>query len=141
MVYADYDFYANTYFGRAIAEADFPRFALRGSQYMDYLTQGRSETRAELEAVKLCCCELAEQYQMIDTAQALARKSLSAGVADGLEVQSEAVGSWSKSYRSGGDSAQSAAQVAAEKNAALYAIAQRYLSRTGLLSRAGGCWR
>lgn len=139
MVYADYDFYTNEYFGRAISEADFPRFALRGSQYIDYITQGRAEAKADLEAVKMCCCELAEQYQTIDTAKELAQKNLSAG-SDGLEVQSETVGSWSRSYRSGGESAQSAAQVAAESKAALYSIAQRHLSKTGLLYRGGGCF-
>lgn len=139
MVYADYDFYTNEYFGRAISEDDFPRLALRGSQYIDYITQGRAEAKAGLEAVKMCCCELAEKYQTIEAAQELAQKSLAAGASDGLEVQSETVGGWSKSYRSGGDSAQSAAQVAAESKAALYSIAQRHLARTGLLSRAGGC--
>lgn len=138
MVYADYDFYKNEYFGRAISEDDFPRLALRGSQYIDYITQGRAEVKADLEAVKMCCCELAEKYQTIETAQELAQKSLAAG-SDGLEVQSETVGSWSRSYRSGGDSAQSAAQVAAESKAALYSITQRHLARTGLLSRAGRC--
>lgn len=141
MVYADYDFYANTYFGRSIAEADFPRLALRGSQYIDYITQGRAEARAGLEAVKMCCCELAEQYQMIDTAQELAQKSLAAGAESGLEPQSETVAAWSRSYRSGGDSAQSAAQAAAAGKAELYAIAQQYLARTGLLYRGGRCCR
>lgn len=138
MVYADYDFYTNEYFSRAIQEADFPRLSLRGSQYIDYITQGRAKSRADLEAVKMCCCELAEQYQTIEAAHELAQKSLSSG-SDGLEVQSETVGSWSKSYRSGGDSAQSAAQVEAENKTALYSIAQRHLTRTGLLSRAGRC--
>lgn len=138
MVYADYEFYKTEYFGRAISEPDFYRLALRGSQYIDYITQGRTEAKADLEAVKMCCCELAEQYQTIETAQELAQKSLSSGP-DGLEVQSETVGSWSRSYRSGGDSAQSAAQVAAESKAALYSIAQRHLARTGLLYRGGCC--
>lgn len=138
MTYSDYDFYTSEYFGRAISEADFPRLALRGSQYIDYITQGKAEAKADLEAVKMCCCELAEKYQTIEAAQELAQKSLTAG-SDGLEVQSETVGSWSRSYRSGGDSAQSASQVAAENKAALYSIAQRHLGRTGLLSRAGGC--
>lgn len=138
MVYADYDFYTNEYFGRAISEADFPRLALRGSQYIDYITQGRAEAKANLEAVKMCCCELAEECQTIEAAQELAQKSLAAG-SDGQEVQSETVGSWSRSYRSGSDSAQSAAQVAADSKDELYSIAQRYLARTGLLSRAGGC--
>lgn len=139
MVYADYDFYANTYFGRAIAEADFPRLSLRGSQYIDYITQGRAEARADLKVVKMCCCELAEQYQTIETAQALAQKSLAAGAESGQELQSETVAAWSRSYRSGGDSAQSAAQAAAANKAELYAIAQRHLAWTGLLYRGGRC--
>lgn len=138
MVYADYDFYTNEYFGRAISEANFPRLALRGSQYIDYITQGRAEAKAGLEAVKMCCCALAEQYQTIDTAQELAQKSLSSG-SDGLEVQSETVGSWSRSYRSAGDSAQSAAQAAKDGEAKLCAAARQYLTVTGLLYRGGGC--
>lgn len=138
MIYADFDYYKNIFLGIAIEDSDFPRLSLRSSQYIDYITQGRAKAKADLEAVKMCCCELAEKYQTIEAAQELAQKSLSAG-SDGLEVQSETVGSWSRSYRSGGDSAQSAAQVAAESNAALYSIAQRHLVRTGLLYRGGGC--
>ena len=141
MVYADYDFYCNEYFGKAIPSEEYQRLALRGSQYIDYITQGRAEARADLEAVKMCCCALAEQYQTIEAAQALAQKGLVAGAWDGGEVQSETVGSWSRSYRSGGDSAQSAAQAAQEGKAALYSIAQRHLAFTGLLSRAGRCFR
>lgn len=141
MVYADYDFYANEYFGEAISEAAFPALARKGSLYIDYITRGRAEARADLEAVKLCCCELAEQYQAIEAARELARKSLAAGAAEGAEVQSETVDSWSRSYRAGGDSAQAASQAEAQGKAALSAIAQRHLARTGLLSRAGGCWR
>lgn len=141
MVYADYEFYANEYLGRAIPEASFPRLSLRGSQYMDYITQGRAEASAGLEAVKMCCCALAEQYQTIETAQELAQKSLSAGAESGQELQSETVAAWSRSYRSGGESAQSAAQAAEAGKAELYAISQRYLARTGLLYRGGGgCW-
>lgn len=139
MVYADYDFYANEYFGRSIAEPDFMRLSLRGSQYIDYITQGKAVCKAELEAVKMCCCELAEQYHAIDAAQKLAQKSLAAANDGGAEVSSETVGAWSRSYRSGGDSAISAAQAAADGGKALYAIAVRYLAHTGLLYRGGGC--
>lgn len=135
MVYADYDFYCNEYFGQAIEEADFPRLALHASQYIDYITQGRA--RPCMEEVKMCCCALAEQYQTIETAQALAQKSLSAGAGDGAEVQSETVGSWSRSYRSGGDSAQAASQVAEAGRSVLLDTARRYLTNTGLLYRGG----
>lgn len=137
MIYADYDYYVNSYFGNSIQESGFPRLALRGSQYIDYITQERAAVRADLEAVKMCCCALAEQYQTIETAQALAQKSLSAGAEDGAEVQSETVGSWSRSYRSGGDSAQSAAQAAEAGRSALLDTARRYLANTGLLYRGG----
>lgn len=137
MIYTDYDYYRNEYFGQSIEEADFPRLALHASQYIDYITQGRAERNAALEAVKMCCCALAEQYQTIETAQALAQKSLSAGAGDGAEVQSETVGGWSKSYRSGGDSAQSAAQAAEAGRSILLDTARRYLANTGLLYRGG----
>ena len=141
MIYADYDFYRSEYFGQIIEEADFPRLALHASQYIDYITQGRADRSAGLEAVKMCCCALAEHYQTIETAQALAQKHLAAGAADSAEVQSETVGSWSRSYRSGGDSAQSAAQAAEAGRSALLDDARRYLTNTGLLYRGGRrCW-
>lgn len=141
MVYADYDFYCNEYFGKAIPSEEYQRLALRGSQYIDYITQGRAEARADLEAVKMCCCALAEQHQTIETAQELAQKSLSAVSADGTEVSSETVGSWSRSFRSGGESAQSAAQAAAEGRSILLDVTRQYLAPTGLLYRGGRCCR
>lgn len=137
MTYADYDYYRNEYFGQSIEEVNFQRLALHASQYIDYITQSRAERHSDLEAVKMCCCALAEQYQTIETAQALAQKSLSAGTGDDAEVQSETVGSWSRSYRSGGDSAQSATQAAEAGRSALLDTARRYLTNTGLLYRGG----
>lgn len=139
MLYADYDYYANVYFGGGIEPDRFQRLALRGSQYLDYITQGRAEAHAELEPVKMACCALAEQYQIIEAARRLADKALAAGAdGDGAELQSETVSKWSRSYRSGGDSAKAAADAAKAADAELYAIAQRYLARTGLLYRGGG---
>ncbi len=140
MIYANYDYYANEYFGKGVQEEDFRRLALRASQYIDYITQGRAEARSELEAVKMCCCALAEQYQTIETAQALARSSLSAGMnGTSGELQSQTVGGWSKSYRSGGDSAQAASQAAESGQSSLLATARHYLANTGLLYRGMRC--
>lgn len=141
MVYADYDYYLNEYYGRTITDTEFPRLALHASQYLDYITMGKARGNADLEPLKMCCCALAEQYQAIETAEVLAQKSLSAGAADGAEVQSEAVGSWSRSYRSGGDSAQSAVQAAKEGRSVLLDTTKRYLAHTGLLYRGGRCCR
>lgn len=139
MVYADYEYYTDTYLGTAIEEETFSRFALRASTFLDYYTQGRAAKNAELDALKMACCAIAEQYQMMDTAQKIAKKSLAfTAESDGAEVSSESVGSWSKSYRSGGDSAAAAAAALKESQAMLADIAKQYLAGTGLLYR-GGC--
>ena len=140
MVYADYEYYKDTYLGTAVSKADFPRLALRASSFLDYYTQGRAAKNANLEAVKMCCCALAEQYQIIDSAQKLAQKNLdSASVDDGAELQSETVGGWTQSFRSGGDSAVSAAAAAGVAKQELINIARQYLAGTGLLYR-GRCF-
>lgn len=140
MIYADYDFYCNEYLGRTIKYEDFDRFALRGSQYLDYITWGKAHKNACLRPLKMACCALAEQYQTIEAAKELAVQSLNAGITDdGKELQSETVGNWSQSYRSGGSSAAEALE-AADKAAdkTLHDIAQRYLAHTGLLYRGAG---
>ena len=139
MAYADYEYYITTYLGTAIEEADFSRLSLRASSFLDYYTQGRAAQNADLDALKMACCAVAEQYQYIDTAQALAQKSLSASLESDGELQSQTVGSWSKTYRSGGDSAQQALSSVQTAQASLGAIAQQYLSGTGLLYRGRGC--
>lgn len=141
MTYADYDYYANVYLGNVIAEGDFPRMAARASRYIDYITQNRAGKNAELNAVKDCCCALAEQYQIIETAEHLASHSLNVGAESGVEVSSETVGSWSRSYQSGGSSAQAALQTATENRAILLDTARQYLAHTGLLYRGGRCSR
>lgn len=140
MAYADYEYYKNTYYGSAIAEDDFPRLSTRASVYIDYYTQGKAAKNAELDAVKMACCALAEQYQIIETSQALAQKSLNYSMSStGAEESSETVGSWSRSYRSGGESAASAASASESYKASLADIAKQYLASTGLLYRGGRC--
>lgn len=140
MAYADYEYYTTTYLGTAIKESDFPRLALRASAFLDYYTQGRAAQNAGLDALKMACCAIAEQYQYIDTAQALAQKSLTASLESNGELQSQTVGSWSKTYRSGGDSARQALSSVQAAKAALGALAQQYLAGTGLLYRGRGCY-
>ena len=139
MAYADYEYYTTTYLGTAIKEDDFPRLALRASSFLDYYTQGRAAKNSDLDALKMACCAVAEQYQYIDTAQALAQKSLTSSLESDGELQSQTVGSWSKTYRSGGDSAQQALSSVQSAQAALGALAQQYLAGTGLLYRGRGC--
>lgn len=137
MIYADFAYYQNSFFGKLIQEEDFPRLSLLASQYIDYITRGGAAARAELEAVKMCCCAMAEKYQAIETAKELAQKSLSAGAAEGTEVKSESVGSWFRSYRSLGEIAQAEAEIEENGKAALLEAARKHLTNTGLLYRGG----
>lgn len=140
MAYADYEYYINTYMGTAIQAAEFPRLALRASSFLDYYTQGRAARAAGLDAVKMACCALAEQYQAIDAANALMQKSLAFSLSSGGgELQSQTVGSWSRTYRSGGESAAQASASAKAARDGLVDAANMYLSQTGLLYRGRGC--
>lgn len=141
MIYADYEYYMMNYMGRLIQEDDFPRLALRASRYIDHITVNKAQKNADMEAVKMCCCALAELEQQIETAQELSQKSLSAETVDGAEVQSESVGGWSRSYRAGGSSAQAAVEAAASMKSERMSIVREYLTQTGLLYRGGGCCR
>lgn len=124
MVYADYDYYKTAYLGTAIAESDFPRLALRASSFLDYYTQGRAGENPSLDALKMACCAVAEQYRVIDVYQS---RSI-----EGQEKQSESVGSWSVSYRGGAEASQ-------EAQTQLKNAAAQYLARTGILYRGRRC--
>ena len=141
MAYADYAYYTTAYLGTTIGEADFPRLSLRASSYLDYYTQGRAGENPDLDALKMACCAVAEQMQLADIAQETAAKSLSASLSSAGpgELQSQSVGSWSKTYRSGGESAQQALTAAQTAKAALASAANQYLAGTGLLYRGGAC--
>ena len=125
MVYADYEFYTNTFLGTSLDEATFNQNAVRASSYLDYITMGKAEKNAGLHAIKLACCALAEEYHVFSEAQK--RASSASG-----EVQSETVGSWSQTYRSGAETMEAA------KNQMAYVAAQ-YLAHTGLLYRGRCC--
>lgn len=124
MIYADYDYYKNIYLGNVISEADFPRLALRASQYIDYITMGKAEKEPALSQVKMCCCAAAEQMQIIEKAK------ISAASESG-EKQSESVGSYSVSYRN-------SSEISASAETEIAGIVRKYLAGTGLLYR-GGC--
>jgi hypothetical protein len=139
MAYADFTFYTLDFFGSMIAEEDFPRLALRASTYLDYYTRGKSSQQQDLPALKMACCALAERFQLIDSAETIANKTAAEGLSSGAEVQSESVGSWSKTYRSGGDTAKAAQEIIQNSERTLSDTARRYLVGTNLLYRGGRC--
>ena len=143
MAYADYTYYTDSFLGTAIAAADFPRLALRASDFIDYYTHGKSKVFAEdtdvSDALAKACCALAEQMQADEQAKAVAAKAASAALAGtGGEVKSETVGSWSQSYTTSADYAkQNQAEAVKAMRLGYASIAQEYLVNTGLLYR--GC--
>ena len=87
MSYADFTYYEDTYLGNVIAEADFPRLALRASAQIDRLTFGRAATDTDNEtAIKNAMCAVAEEIYAIENS-------------DNSEyVTSESQGQYSVSY-------------------------------------------
>lgn len=139
MIYADYEFYSCCYYG-GVNEEDFQRLAVRASSFLDYYTQNRAKSYADLHEVKMACCALVDKYKAIETAQELAQKNLSAGLAsDSGELQSETVGGYSRTFRSSGDSSVAALKAADSMKSALADTAREYLAHTGLLYR-GRCF-
>ena len=139
MIYADYEFYSGCYYGN-VNEEDFQRLAVRASSFLDYYTQNRVKNCADLHEVKMACCALVDKYKIIEVAQELAQKNLTAGLAsDSGELQSETVGGYSRTFRSGGDSSVSAMKAADDLKETLAATVREYLAHTGLLYR-GRCF-
>ena len=138
MVYADYTYYSGTYMG-TVSEGDFPRLAVRASSFLDYYTQNRAKDNADLDAVKMCCCALVDQYAVIEAAQALAGKTLGTAAEGGAELKSETVGGYSRTLSSGGESAAAALGAADGAKSILAAACREYLAHTGLLYRGGCC--
>lgn len=138
MTYADYTYYSGTYMG-AVSENDFSRLVVRASSFLDYYTRNMAQTHADLDAVKMCCCALVDKYAVIEAAQALAVKNLANAAANDAEVKSETVGSCSRTFATGGESALSALSATDGAKKLLAETCMEYLAHTGLLYRGGGC--
>lgn len=154
-MYADFTFYTGTFYGTAIAEADFPRLASRASDFLDYYTQDRAKVydpdNGGLVYIPLqkACCAIAEQMQTVEKQSALAALTVekatkaTIGLVQGApdhELKSETIGTWSGTYITALDyMSQNAAEAAKAQRAAYALIAAEYLSNTGLLYR-GGCF-
>ena len=136
MTYADYAYYAGIYVG-SVSEEDFSRLAVRASSFLDYYTQNRAKDNAELDAVKMCCCALIDQYALLDAAQKAATKSL-ANAGD-PETKSESVGSYSRTLTTGGEAAKSVLDAVSTSKQMLANLCNECLAHNGLLYRGGGC--
>lgn len=126
-VYADYTFYVNTYLGTAIVETDFPRLALRASQFIDRATHTRAapivtantET-ANINKIKLAMCAVAEELHNQD-------------LANGADaITSESQGQYSVSY--GANSSRAMSNLTKLVTAANYWLDGTYLMFAGFNS-------
>ena len=70
MVYADYEYYSNRFFGDSIPEEDFGKYAVRASREIDRLTMGRAAKAGEnmIPGLSNCTCEIAELLHAEDVA-------------------------------------------------------------------------
>lgn len=110
MAYADFVYYKTEYLGVSIEEKDFPRLALRASEYLDQLTHG-AIPHPPPECVRRACCAIAEFDQGEE--------------AGGIKA-SESVGGYSVNY------AVSSVNVASA-DVRRYNLARGYLLNSGLL--------
>lgn len=120
MIYADFDYYCSTYYGKQIQDPEeYEKFATQAAFELDYFTLGKASKNADMEAVKMASCAVAEQFKILDTAELNAASG---------EIASESVGSHSRTYRS-------AAEISASVRGQIKAVIERYLATTGLLYR------
>lgn len=117
MIYADEEFYQSQYLlGRKpVIRTGFAFYARSASQIIDRFTFNRLESQTDIpEAVRMCCCELAEAEFNREKQQKKA---------DGKT--SEKVGTWSASYAD-------AAAAADSDDKARVSIVYKWLGDTGL---------
>lgn len=92
MVYADYDYYHDTYLGTSIADADYPRLAKRASQHIDATTRwravGYTVEHPDDTRIKDATCAVAEALQEHDIAlvRALSPGQIRGETNDGYSV-------------------------------------------------------
>lgn len=111
MIYADYDYYLDEYFGNSISGDDFARLSRQASAYIDTITYGNAEKATDSKVIaKLsdACCAVAEVMQKQE---------------QGGEVASESNDGTSVTYVTSGKTAQNR----------MYDAAVMHLSNTGLL--------
>ena len=112
MAYADFEFYATTYHGNVVPEADFPRIADRASDFLDVITFDRlvdglpDNERAKTKVQKAVCAVAEKLYELeLADKQALSAaaggtSSSGAGGATSGVITSRSAGSESISYAS-----------------------------------------
>lgn len=117
-MYADFEFYINTYKGKMLPPSDFDSYAERASGYIDSQTAGKASRHADNEKVKRCECAVAEALF----------KNHESEASKNTPKTSEKVGDYSVSYAV-------TVLTVEQMNGEIASIISRYLWGTGLLYR------
>lgn len=125
--YADYAFYAEIYGGDEIPEEKYEIAALNASQYIKYITLGRSERYSGNE-LKYATCAAAEAYAK---AYDLTSGNNAAG-----QIKIENTDGYSVSYVTQTKDGESQEELFKRK---AYSVIQYWLQGTNLLNRKVGC--
>lgn len=118
-IYADERFYHDAYLcgKNAVITSDYGYFFREASLIIDRYTFGNINSENIPQAVKMCCCELAENLFSEN-------KSLT----ENAGIQSESVGGWSRNYTS-------KSEILTNSKAEQKRIIYKWLADTGLLYR------
>lgn len=152
MAYADYQFYTEKYYGDAVPESDFQKYAERASDRIDAITfdrlvNGFPEEERAVTKVKKAVCAVAEALYQIDQIKKASIESVGTVTREDGTVVSKAVssvssGSESISFATGssGGAESIYGQAAVDKkveSVLLYQVATEYLS--GVTDNKGIC--
>lgn len=125
--YSDYAFYVETYGGIELSEDSYRKAARNATQYIKYVTLGRSE-RCTCEELKYAMCAVVEAYVSV---YGLAGRDSSIG-----QIKSENTDGYSVSYVTQAKDGESLEDLFRRK---AYPLVKQWLGDTGLLNRKVGC--
>ncbi len=123
-LYADYTFYAERY-GGSMKEADFERYALSASQYIQNVTHGKSDGY-DGDELKYATCESADTLFSVGQASSNSFK----------EKKSENTDGYSVTYVTEGKDGETSEELTERK---VYGIVRKWLLSTGLLYAGARC--
>ena len=124
--YADYTFYVEKYGGDLIPDRKYGVAALNATQYIKYVTLGRSEKYAG-EELKYATCAAAEAYALT--------YNLTSGKNAAGQIKSENTDGYSVSYVTQAKDGESQEDLFRRK---AYPLIKQWLGGTGLLNRKVG---
>lgn len=135
MAYADYNFYAESYYGDTLTEANAAKWLDRASDYVDAVTFHRTENTFPVEEkhvvkVKKAVCAIAEALSLIDAQAKAMQATVDANGTYKGAVASMSSGRESISFvQAGNGSVYGRAAVDQnERNNLLYGLALQYLA-------------